>query len=158
MLNSTRDPGFWLVPTRLHPSKETQVHMFEVTFQEAAGCRAADGGQSVRWEPASLHFCWFCWVIGPEWCCCSEASESDCNGPPCAPACLPLRFTTHLIRSAENSQKEVNHTLCSHTFSASFVFPFLFVLLTLLPLILSLLSCVLAAFIRLLLLPYSLLH
>lgn len=48
---------------------------------------------------------------GPEPRCCFEESESDCNGPPCAPACLPLRFTTHLIRPAE----KLNHTLSSHT-------------------------------------------
>lgn len=50
---------------------------------------------------------------GPELCCCFEESESDCNGPPCAPACLPLRFTTHLIRSA-GKKKSTAHSAHTH--------------------------------------------
>lgn len=49
---------------------------------------------------------------GPELCCCFEESESDFNGPSCAPACLPLRFTTHLIYSAQTHSH--NRTLRTH--------------------------------------------
>lgn len=76
---------------------------------------------------------------GPELCCCFEESESDCNGPPRAPACLPLRFTTHLIRPAEKkSTAHSAHThfkprlsLLSHRLSFSLSFPssYLFALL-----------------------------
>lgn len=41
---------------------------------------------------------------------------SQTDGPPGAPLCPPPRFTTHLIRSAENSQKEPEPTThCPHT-------------------------------------------
>lgn len=48
---------------------------------------------------------------GPKLCCCFEESESDCNGPSCAPACLPLRFTTHLIFSPQT----LSHNCTLHT-------------------------------------------
>lgn len=56
----------------------------------------------------------WCGSSGPELYCRFEESESDCNGPPCAPACLPLRFTTHLIRSAEKLAKNQPYTLLTH--------------------------------------------
>ncbi len=52
---------------------------------------------------------------GPELRCCFKESESDCNGPSCAPACLPLRFTTHLIYSPQTHSH--NCTLHTHFLS-----------------------------------------
>lgn len=57
---------------------------------------------------------------GPELCCCFEESESDCNGPSCAPACLPLRFTTHLIYSLQTLSHITVH--CMHIFSLVYLY------------------------------------
>lgn len=53
-------------------------------------------------------------LLMAELCCCFEESESDCNGPSCAPACLPLRFTTHLIYSLRTPSLSHNCTLHAH--------------------------------------------
>lgn len=80
---------------------------------------------------ASAENCFDVGHRGPEPSCCFEESESDCNGPPCAPACLPLRFATHLIRPA--GKKPTAHSahthfkprlsLLSHRLSFSLSFP-----------------------------------
>lgn len=48
---------------------------------------------------------------GPELSCCFEESESDCNGPSCAAACLPLRFAAHLISSPRAHSHNCTHFL-----------------------------------------------
>lgn len=123
MLNDTVLPTFRVL-AEWNQVKQQKVHTLSHCLYMQT-CRWGEDRRTVGYTLVSIFVgsaenCFDVGHRGPELCCCFEESESDCNGPPCAPACLPLRFTTHLIRSA--GKKNQPHTLLTHILSLVYLY------------------------------------